>query len=209
MSMERAVMIEPAATGVRAVERVFGVDYKVGRSILVLGAGPIGLMVIAAMRYSGAGLIMVQDLLPARLERARHLGADLIIDGKLPFEERLKMVREATGGYGPDIVAEAAGAPAAFREALDFTRRGGKLIEVGHFTDTGSIEIRPFAICYQDIDIYGCRYSPMIFEDVISMLERTSLPVEEVVTHTFPLEELPRALEMTGSAEAAKVVITP
>jgi len=209
MPMKRAIMIEPAATGVRAVERAFGSGYKVGCSAIVLGAGPIGLMVIASLRYSGAGLIIAQDLFPNRLKMAKRMGADLLIDGNLPFEKRLQQVQEATSGIGPDIIVEAAGVPTVFREALDFTHKGSILIEAGHFTDTGEIAIKPFNICFQDLDIHGCRYSPMIFEDVISMVERTPLPLEEVVTHTFPLEEFPKALELTGSADVGKIVITP
>jgi len=209
MPLKRAIMIEPGATGVRVVERAFGSGYKVGNSVMVLGTGPIGLMAIASLRYSGVGLIIAQDLYPSRLNMAKRMGADLLIDGKLPFEQRWQKVREVTNGIGPDIVVEAAGVPAVFREAIAFTRRGGKLVEAGHFTDTGTIEINPFAICYQGLDIYGCRYSPMIFKNVITMFERTPLPVEEVVTHAFPLEEFPKALEVTGSAEVGKVIITP
>jgi L-iditol 2-dehydrogenase len=209
MVLKRAIMIEAASTGVRAVERAFGSGYKVGSSAMVLGTGPIGLMVIASLRHSGAGLIIAQDVFQSRLNMAKRMGADLLIDGKLPFEKRLQKVREVTNGIGPDIVVEAAGVPAVFREAIAFARRGGKLVEAGHFTDTGEIAVNPFAICFQGLDVLGCRYSPMIFKNVISMFERTPLPVEEVVTDVFPLEELPKALELVGSADAGKVIITP
>jgi len=217
MPMKRAVLIEPVASGLRAVERAYSPGepfmshgYGVGRSIMVLGTGPIGLMVIASLRYSGAGLIIAQDLLSSRLDMAKRMGADLLIDGNLPLEERLKQVREATDGVGPDVVLETAGAPVAFREALDFARRGGKLIEVGNFTDNGATDIHPFYICYKDLDIHGSwGYPALIFRDAISLLERIPLPVEEVVTHTLPLEEFPKGLELMGSEGVGKVVITP
>ena len=217
MSLERAILIEPISTAVRAVERAYspgepfmGHGYGVGRSAMVLGAGPIGLMVVAALRYSGAGLIIAQDLLSERLDKASMLGADMLIDGRLPVEERLEKVREATEGVGPDVVIEAAGTPHAFTEALDFARRGGKLIEVGNFTNNGPTEIIPFYICHKDLDIHGSwGYPALIFKDAISMLERTSLPIEEAVTHTFPLEEFPKALEVVGARDAGKVVIAP
>jgi len=217
MSLQRAILIEPISTAIRAVERAYspgepfmGHGYGIGRSAMVLGAGPIGLMVIAALRYSGAGLIIVQDPLSERLDMASKLGADMLIDGRLPVEERLETVRKATEGAGPDVVIEAAGAPHAFKEALDFVRRGGKLIEAGNFTNNGPTEIIPFYICHKDLDIHGSwGYPALIFKDAISMLERTHLPVEEVVTHTFPLEEFPKALDIVGSKDAGKVVITP
>ncbi len=217
MSLERAILIEPISTAVRAVERAYspgepfmGHGYGIGRSAMVLGAGPIGLMVVAALRSSGAGLIIAQDLFSERLDKASKLGADMLIDGRLPVEERLEKVREATEGVGPDVVIEAAGAPHAFTEALDFARRGGKLIEVGNFTNNGPTEIIPFYICHKDLDIHGSwGYPALIFKDAISMLERTSLPIEEAVTHTFPLEEFPKALEVVGARDAGKVVIAP
>jgi len=217
MSMKRAVLIEPVATALRAVERAYSPGepfmshgYGVGRSAMVLGAGPIGLMTVASLRYSGAGLIIAQDLFNSKLDMAKRMGADLLIDGNLPLEERLKQVREATDGVGPDVVIEAAGVPVTFREALDFVRRGGKLIEVGIFTDTGAIDIHPFLICYKDLDIHGSLiYPQLIFRDAISMLERTPLPVEEVVTHVLPLEEFPKGMELMGSEGVGKVAITP
>jgi L-iditol 2-dehydrogenase len=217
MPMKRAVLIEPVATAVRAVERAYSPGepfmshgYGVGRSAMVLGAGPIGLMIIASLRHSGAGLIIAQDLFASRLDMAKRMGADLLIDGNLPFEERLKQVREATDGVGPDVVIEAAGVPVAFQEALDFVRRGGKLITVGLYADAGAIDIHPFKICYNDLDIHGSLvYPSLIFRDAISLLERTPLPVEEMVTHVLPLEELPKGLELTGSEGVGKVAITP
>jgi len=185
-----------------------GHGYGVGRSAMVLGAGPIGLMVVAALRYSGAGLIIAQDLFAEKLNMAKMLGADMLIDGRSPMEERLKKVREATSGVGPDVVIEAAGAPRAFTEALDFIRRGGKLIEVGNFTNNGPTDIIPFYICNKDLDIHGSwGYPALVFKDALSMLERTALPVEKVVTHTFPLKELPKAFEVVGTRDAGKVVV--
>jgi threonine dehydrogenase-like Zn-dependent dehydrogenase len=217
MPMKRAILTEPIATGLRAVERAYSPGeafmshgYGVGRSAMVLGAGPIGLMVIASLRYSGAGLIIAQDPLPSKLDMAQQMGADLLIDGKLPLGERLQRVREATDGVGPDIVLEAAGAPPAFQEALDFVRRGGKLIEVGHFTDTGSIDIHPFYICQKDLDIHGSwAYPALIFKDAISMEQKTALPLEKTVTHVLPLEEFPKGLELVGVEGVGKVVIAP
>ena len=162
MSLERATLTEPTATGLRAVERAYspgepfmGHGYGVGRRVMVLGAGPIGVLTVAALRYSGADLIIVQDPLQKRLDMAKRMGADVIIDGKLPLEQRLQQVQEITDGVGPDVVIEAAGALIAFQEALTFVRRGGKLIEVGHYSDPGAIEIHPSTICYKDLDIHG------------------------------------------------------
>ena len=217
MPMKRAVMMEPVATALRAVERAYspgeafmGHGYGVGRNAMVLGAGPIGAMVVACLRYSGAGMIIAQDLLPSRLEMAKRMGADILIDGTKPLEKRLEEVRKLTGGMGPDVVIEAAGAPPAFQESLEFVRRGGKLIEVGHFTDNGTTTIHPFTICYKDVDIHGSwAYPAVIFRDVITFLERTPLPVESIVTHVLPLDQISKGIELTGTEGVGKVAVTP
>lgn len=217
MSAERAVQTEPMATGLRAVERAYspgepfmGHGYGVGRTAMVVGTGPIGMMAIVALRFSGADLIIAQDLLQSRLDLAKRMGADHLIDGKLPLEQRLPQVQEMTDGVGPDVVIEAAGAPIAFQEALAFVRRGGKLIEVGHFTDPGTTQIHPFTICFKDLDIHGSwAYPPAIFNDALSLFSRTSLPVDEVVTHKVSLDELPNAMELVGTEGVGKVVVQP
>ena len=217
MSTEKAVQTEPMATGLRAVERAYspgepfmGHGYGVGRTAMVVGTGPIGMMAIVALRFSGADLVIAQDLLQSRLDMAKRMGADHLIDGKLPLEQRLLQVQEMTDGVGPDVVIEAAGAPIAFQEALAFVRRGGKLIEVGHFTDPGTTEIHPFTICFKDLDIHGSwAYPPAIFNDALSLFSRTSLPVDEVVTHKVSLDELPDAIELVGTEGVGKVVVQP
>jgi threonine dehydrogenase-like Zn-dependent dehydrogenase len=217
MSMERAVQTEPMATGLRAVERAYspgeafmGHGYGIGSSAMVLGTGPIGLMVIVALRESGAGLIIAQDLVHSRLDMAKSMGADITVDGKLPLEQRLRHVQDATDGMGPDVVIEAAGVPIAFQESLTFVRRGGKLIEVGHFTDPGATEIHPWLICFKDVDIHGSwAYPAIIFKDAVSLLSMTPMPVEQIVTHKLPLEDLPKAMELVGNEGVGKVVIQP
>jgi len=108
--MEKAVQTEPMATGLRAVERAYqpgepfaGQGYGVGSRAMVLGAGPIGLMVILALRFSGAKLVIAQDLIESRLTMAKRMGADITVNAKLPLEQRIKQVQEITDGVGPDV----------------------------------------------------------------------------------------------------------
>lgn len=214
---EKAVQAEPMSTGLRAMERAYnpgevfaGQGYGVGSRAMVLGAGPIGLMTIVALRFSGADLIIAQDLLGSRLALAKRLGADILIDAKLPFDQRLKQVQEVTEGVGPDVVIEAAGAPLAFQEAVKYARRGAKLIEVGHYTDPGAIDINPWMICNKDLDVHGSwAYPPIIFKDALAVLAKTSLPVGHIVTHRFPLQDLPKAMDLVGKEGVGKVVIIP
>ena len=144
---ELRVLTEPVAVATRAVERAHapgvpqvGAGYGIGNSVAVLGCGPIGLLVIAVLRSTGAGTIIATDIVDSRLDMAKNMGADVVINvGETSPEQRLEQVQDLTSGAGADIVIECAGLPGVFAEAIDLVRRGGKVIEVGHYTDSGSV----------------------------------------------------------------------
>ena len=125
------------------------------KSVMVLGAGPIGQLVIAALAHVGTDCIIASDLSASRLTLAEAMGAHHVIAADADLDERLEQVQELTHGVGPDIVIETAGVPVVFKESLDFVRRGGIVVEVGHFTDPGGVEIRPNQVCFKDLDIRG------------------------------------------------------
>jgi L-iditol 2-dehydrogenase len=119
-------------------------------------------------------------------------------------------VREATGGLGPDVVFEAAGVPAAFREALDAVRRGGKVIELGHYSDPGGVEIRPHLVCQKDVDILGCwSYPPIQFRAGLSFLTNARAPILDLFTHLLPLDRVEEGIRMTGGEGVLKVAVRP
>ncbi len=217
MPLPIAAMTEPAAVATRAVERTLGPGvpfvgegYGVGKSALVIGAGPIGLLIIAVLRHTGAGTVIASDLSEGRLDMAKRMGADLTVNAQeMDAEERLRRVREATG-TGPDLVFEAAGVPGAFKEALDVVRRGGKVVELGHYSDPGGVEIRPHVICQKDVDVLGCwSYPPIQFEAGLAFLTRTRAPLMDLITHNLPLDRVEEGIRLTGTEGVLKVVIEP
>lgn len=218
---EVAVLTEPMAVSTRALERAFepgyptsGEGFGLGSTVVVQGVGPIGLLTVAAARLMGAGRIIAIDGIRRRLEMAERMGADHLIHMeayKTP-EERVVEVERLTGGVGADVVVECAGVPAAFPEGIEMTRRGGRLVEVGHFTDPGGVEIRPHMICWKDIDILGCwAYPPAQFRRALKALEMGMdiLPLKELVTDRFSVDETPRALRYAEGREGLKVAIAP
>ena len=212
---EVAAMTEPAAVALRAVERAYmpgepsmGNGLGVGRTVLVIGAGPIGLLVTAVLKHIGAGLIIVTDRIVKRLELAKEVGADLTLDGKLSMEERKQIIFDHNNGVGPDVVIEAAGVPKAFEEGLDFVRPGGVLVECGHYVDTGVAEVHPSTICIKDVDIRGSwAYAPIIFRDALSFFSKTLVPVAKIVTHVLDFAKAEEGLKLVGGADVAKVVL--
>lgn len=215
---EIAVLTEPVAVATRAVERAcspglpqVGDGYSIGSSVAVLGCGPIGLLVIAVLRDSGAGTIIATDLVDSRLEMAQQMGADVVINvGETEPDERVEEIQSLTSGVGVDIAIECAGIPAVFSEALDVVRRGGKVIEVGHYTDSGDTKVRPHQICNKDLDVCGVWAYPQIqFQTALDFLQRTRAPLHELITHHLPLNQLESGIEMLGNEGVYKVVIEP
>lgn len=217
LSNTMAAMAEPVTVALRAVQRAYepgnpmlGNGLGVGRTAMVLGAGPIGLLIVAVLKHVGTGNIIVSDRIPQRLAMAKEQGADVCIDASLSLEERKKLVMECNNGELPDVVIEAAGAPICFYEAIELVRRGGIVIESGHYTDNGTIEIHPFTVCNKDCDIRGAwAVHPILFRDALNFLSRAKTPVEKVATHVFSFEQAKDAINTSGGPEVGKVIIAP
>ena len=125
VSDEAAALCEPCAVTVHAVRLS---DLKLGDSVVVLGAGPIGLLCMQTARAAGATKVIVSEPAPARAEAARRLGADVVLDPTQgDIEER---VTELTDGVGPQIVFECAAAPPTLDQAMNLVARGGQVVLV-------------------------------------------------------------------------------
>jgi L-iditol 2-dehydrogenase len=217
LSNDIAVLTEPAAVATRAVERALapGIPHiaeglGMDKSVVVLGAGPIGQLVVAALAHVGVDLIIASDLSESRLVMAKEMGAHEVIGAGGDLEDRLERAKALTHGVGPDIVIETAGVPVVFKESLDFVRRGGIVVEVGHFTDPGGVEIRPNVVCFKDLDIRGMwAYPAMQFKTALSFLKNTTAPLDRFITHTMSLAETEKGIEVTGSEGSMKVVVVP
>jgi len=216
---EVAVLSEPMAVSSRAFERsvapglpTYGEGFGAGGSIVVQGAGAIGLLAVATAALSGAGKIISVDMVDERLEMAMKLGADYVIDMKQfkTADERVAKVNGLTGGMGADVVIECVGVPAAVPEGIDMTRRGGKFVEVGHYTDPGPAVINPHIICFKDMDILGSwAYPPTQFATSLDLmwLSMERLPLHEVVTHKYKVKDAQKAIEAVKARKGIKSVI--
>jgi L-iditol 2-dehydrogenase len=218
---EVAVLAEPMAVSSRAMERAYspgvptsGEGFGPGDSVVVQGAGPIGLLAIATARIAGAGKVIAVDMVDERMEIAEKLGADHIIDMRshTDLDSRVAEVKRLTNGLGADVVIECAGVPAAFAEGIELTRRGGRFVEVGHYTDPGNVEVNPHTICMKDIDILGSwAYPPTQFDTALQLLKRgmDDLPLAEIITHKFSVANAEKSIETVKSRKGIKMAITP
>lgn len=179
-----------------------------GGTVAVIGPGPIGLIAMRLARAMGASRIIAIGR-GARLQASRKAGADVQVN----FEQGdpVKAVREATEGLGVDEAIECSGAAGTFRQAVEMVRKGGRISLVGVPTDQ-VIEPLPFKyIVHNEIAIFGARANPNVSRKVISLIAAGQLPVADLVTHTFPLEQFSAALDMFVNRRdgVIKVVVEP
>ena len=194
---EIAVLAEPASCAAHCVSRG-GIDF--GDTVVIQGTGPIGLLALNWARVSGAGRLIVVGGPPGRLEMARRLGADLVIDiaEVADPEERKRIVRENTSqGKGADVVYECTGFLPAIPEGLDYIRYGGTYVVYGHFVDVGSFDCNPNQMLMRkNLRLEaGWGFEGKHFLRAIPMLEKHASLFEGFVSHILALEEVSKGFD--------------
>jgi threonine 3-dehydrogenase len=202
--IEVAAVMEPLGN---AVHTAFAGPLS-GCNIAVTGCGPIGLFAIAVSRAAGAARVFASDVSPYRLDLARRMKADAVIDAsKESFPER---VRELTDGHGLDGVLEMSGSPAAMRDGLAGLRMGGRLSLLGLPKEPFELDWNRLVI-FKGITIHGI-IGRRMYETWIQMdqlLGSGRLDVRPAITHVMPMEEFEDAIGLLREGRAGKVVLVP
>jgi L-iditol 2-dehydrogenase len=197
-------------TGFAAVERS---ALAMGDTVVVQGAGPVGLSAAAFAALRGARTVVVIGAPQARLDLATQLGADVVLPLEMDREERIESVRALTAGLGADVVIEASGNPVAIPEGLDILRDGGTYAVGGHYTDTGPVEINPHVhINRRHANIlgqWGTDFRHIVRALWLLAKHRDRLPFSTVIGARYGLGEAVRALEDVASLSVTKAVIEP
>lgn len=200
-------------TAVHAIELA---RIQLGDRVLVQGSGPVGLSAAALARLSGAGWVGVIGAPELRLNAARQFGADWTIDVTATTrDERLRAVRDATGGYGPDVVIEASGNPAAVVEGCELVRDAGRYVIVGQYTDNGPVELNPHLhINKKHLEVRGCwgsDYSHLWRAMEVMAMEsrRSGFDWSNLISHRYRLEEVGQALADVEAGRVVKAVLLP
>jgi L-iditol 2-dehydrogenase len=176
-------MIEPFAVGLQAVEEA-GVGP--GQTVAILGAGPIGLMVLQAALVRGAAAIVSIDLAEPALAMARRLGATEAVNPR--ERDPIAVVREITGGDGADVVIEAVGAVPTIRQTLDLVRRGGIVTLVG-IASEAAVPINVNQIVRRGVHVRSSfRYAHQ-HPTAISLVAQRRVDLLAPITHRFPFQE--------------------
>ena len=159
MPLRLGALSEPLTSCIRAFNRAIRAGgFTWGDTVVVQGSGPIGILAVAAAQEMGAGrVICVGAPETPRLTLARKFGAEATVNiEEFPTpDRRIERVRDIVGGYGADLVMDCSGHPSAGPEGIEFLRDGGTYVEMGQFTDAGSIMTSWHRICTKDISVLG------------------------------------------------------
>ena len=166
-----------------------------GETVVIQGAGGLGLYAIAVARERGAGQIIVVDGVAERLDLAESFGADHLIDMReLPEPEgRAQRVRELTGGWGAEVVVDVAGFPQVVAEGMQMLAQGGRYVEIGNISPGLTYAADPSFWVTNNCSIYGIHvYEARHLRQALQLLEtkQSIYPFHKIISHRFPLEEV-------------------
>jgi L-iditol 2-dehydrogenase len=206
VSFEEATFVEPVNTCLKAVECA---RVAAGETVLVIGQGPIGLLLMMLSRLAGA-TVLASDPMPERRAKSLSLGAAAAFD---PSEGRLtEQVRERTEGRGADAVIVAVPLPAALAEGLAAARPGGRVLLFAQNDPTMRLEFPAAEVGVDEKEILGSYSSALDRNEVCANLVFSrKLPVAQLITHRFPLDDFERALALAArpTRESLKVLVLP
>lgn len=201
MSLKAAALAEPVGVALYGVKRA---RVGLGDRVLVLGAGPIGLLTLQICRVAGAVEVWHADLRPDRLAVASRLGATGTIDlGREDLSGALGRL-----AFEPDVVMECSGSPRAFAGALKAVRPGGRVGVLGYYADELA-EIRPSDIMMRDLEVLGSVCPTGTWDAAVALIAAGRVDTASLVTHTFSLERFADAYEVArgGREGAIKVML--
>ena len=209
------ILIEPCAVLIHAVERAKSTGIlRFNSRVVVQGCGPIGLICIAILRTMGINRIVAVDGEDKRLAFAREMGASDTVNFKehKGIEALSGAVTNACGGHLADFAFQCTGSPAGHSNIYKFIRNGGGLCELGFFINGGDATINPhFDICSKEITtvgswVYTLRDYATTFE-FLKSAKKIGIPMEKLITHTFPLEQINEAHQTNLAMSGLKIAI--
>ena len=215
LDLKSRILIEPCAVLVHAVERAKTTGIlRFNSRVVVQGCGPIGLICIAVLRTMGIENIVAVDGNQQRLDFAKRMGAEKSVNfmDHKGIEALSDAVKDAFDGHLADFAFQCTGSPVAHANIYKFIRNGGGLCELGFFINGGDATINPhFDLCSKEITLVGSWvYTLRDYATTFDFLKRAKaigLPIDELITHEFPLEQINEAHVTNLKQEGLKIAI--
>jgi len=211
IGLKEAVLIEPTAGSFHSlIERM---DLKAGESLVIMGPGARGLILLQIAKAVGASPVIVTGLTrdeKVRLPLAKEFGADAVVN--VEKENLLEIVKQMTNGIGADVVVENTGSPKAVEDTLDLARPGGRILISGGGIRGGiTASIDTYKIIVKELDLKGeISHVWTSWRNAINLVAQGKVHIKPLVSHVFPLREWEKGFDLAAtSAEALRVALVP
>ena len=203
MDWRDAALVEPVSCVLNGMGRS---GVKLGSSIAIIGAGPIGLIWVALARNAGAARIIVSESMPARQEAARKLGADMVLD---PGKQDIVEAVHAETGKGVNVAVEVIGKPSTVEQAVRILSPGGRAVVFGTCPKESEIRLDPYELMRHEKEIVGSYAANFTFRPAIEVMYHKQVRSDILLTHHFKIEEIEKAIRAHRAGDAIKALVTP
>mgnify|MGYP004531603259 FL=1 len=202
VSTKEGALIEPLAVGLSAAEKG---EVTLGKTVVILGAGCIGLVTMMACKAMGASRVIMSDLYPKRLENALRLGADVVINAS--EEDTVQRVMELTDGEGADVVFEVASNPVTAAQTVDLVRRCGVVVMVGNINE--KTPYRFMDLMYREGQIRTIYRYRNNFDTALRAVASGRIDISGIISHEFDFSDVQAAFDesMHNRQNVIKAVI--
>ena len=178
-------------------------DIRTGQTVFIIGAGPIGLIMLQLAKMSGAGRIIVSEIVPEKRELALKYGANIVID---PVKEDIGEIL-SRNCKNVDRVIECAGTVKTIEQAIKYAGRGSTVMMFGLVAPDAVASIKPYEIFQKEIKLTSSFINPYTFDRAIEVLSLGKVKTDGIITDIVPLEEINRVFEDAGFRRRGKVLV--
>lgn len=207
LSEEEAVLVEPTACAVHGMDKL---NAPVGVEVLLIGAGPTGLVLSQLLKINGASKVVIAAPKGPKTEIARQLDAAdeyIELDRKNPEAQWAQLKKDYP--YGFDVVVEATGTEKIANEAINYVRRGGTLLIYGVYDESALVHWKPSKIFGDEINIIGSFAQTHCFPRAVAYLESGKIKTKGIVTDILSLDDWHKVLEKMENRGAVKIAVKP
>lgn len=203
MPVELGAFCEPVSCCIRGIERS---QIQLEDTVMIIGAGNIGLIMVQLARLAGAGKIVVLDPLENKRAIACKTGADHTLN---PFHPHFREELHDTIGEGAEVVIECVGKPEALELAVSLARSGGRVLFFGMCDRKDTINLRPQEIFYKELTLVGSILNPFTFQKAVNLLAEEKVSVEHFALQRFHLDDILGAFEEKRRGKSVKSLVVP
>ena len=203
MKPELGVFIEPVSCAIHGIDKA---QIRTGDTVLIIGAGTIGLIMLQLVRHAGAARTIVVEPLREKRDIARLLGADVLLD---PAESDVSSAVADLTTVGADVVIECVGKVQTMQLAIDAARRGGTVEFFGVCPIGEKVALEPNQVYFKELTIVGSYVNPHTFARSIAMLHAGRVSTDGFMIHTFPLDGIHEALAHQRDGRTIKSLVRP